>query len=289
MGYQGSPRSLQTVDPPDLQVPWLLGGGRHGAAQPQVLLEVTAPGAAGAIGDALEQRVRFSLATKSILRCLADSKLLQRYCLLLMVFMTHISPPIKPFHIFTDLRRRPVNTSWKSLVSRRWDQSTLPKAATHPAQGIHRLCIPAPVARPQRSGELATSANSPASQRKHFLHSSLCTPQTLPPAQPNPLKGFKGQRVFAVRRGLTMLSLLTCRAGRQRWDHWATVCGVQAAPVGSTAPAEPRLCTAPHCCCWFSCPNFQQIRSSGWTGRTSLERPACLELGAVVQLHVTFT
>lgn len=233
--------------------------------------------------------MRFSLATESILMCLADSKLLQCYCRLLMVFMTHISPPIKPFHIFTDLRRPPVNPSWKPHVSRRWDQSTLPEAATHPAQGIHRLCIPAPVARPQRSGELATSANSPASQRKHFLHSSLCTPQTLPPAQPNPLKGFKGQRVFAVRRGLTMLSLLTCRAGRQHWDRRATVCGVQAAPVGSTAPAEPRLCTAPHCCCWFSCPNFQQIRSSGWTGRTSLERPACLELGAVVQLRITFT
>lgn len=141
------------------------------------------------------------------------------------------------------------------------------------AEGLLRLHIPVPVARPQRGGEPAAPAKSPASQGKHFLHSSLCTPQTPPPAQPNPLKGFKGQSVFAVRRGPTMLSLLTRGAGRQRWDRWAMVCGAQAAPVGSTAPAEPRLCAAPRCCCGFSCRNFQQIRPSGWTGRTSLERP----------------
>ena len=68
-------------------------------------------------------------------------------------------------------------------------------------QGLLRLRIPAPVARPQRSGELATSANSPSSQRKHFLHSSLRTPQTLPPAQPNPLKGFKGQEGVCCLQG----------------------------------------------------------------------------------------
>lgn len=147
----------------------------------------------------------------------------------------------------------------------------MPKPAACLAWGLLQLPIPAPAARPWRSGELATSANSPASQRKHFLHSSLCTPQTPPPAQPNPLKGFKGQSVFAVRRGRTMLSLLTRRAGRQRWEHRAV--------VGSTAPCDRRC---------FSCRNFQQIQPSGWTGRTSLERPHICEPGVVVQLHITF-
>lgn len=113
----------------------------------------------------------------------------------------------------------------------------LPEAASCPAQGLLQSRVPAPVARSQRSGELATSANSPASRHKHFLHSSLCTPQTPPPAQPNPLKGFKGQSVFAVRRRLTMLSLVLCCSGGQRWDLWAMVCGVQAALLGSSALA----------------------------------------------------
>ena len=53
--------------------------------------------------------MRFSLAAESILRCLAAARWLRAVncygaiLLLLLVFMTHISPPIKLFHIFTDL------------------------------------------------------------------------------------------------------------------------------------------------------------------------------------------
>lgn len=179
-------------------------------------------------------RGRFSLVTERVQRCLVAALWFRTgscrsaiLCLCWCLWLTPLSPQT----------RHPANTSWEPRVTRRQDLCVLPEAASRPAQGLLRRRVPAPVARPQRSGELATSANSPASQHKHFLHSSLCTPQTPPPAQPNPLRGFKGQSVFAVRGGLTMLSLVIRCSGRQRWEHWAVVCGVQAALLGSSALA----------------------------------------------------
>lgn len=88
----------------------------------------------------------------------------------------------------------------------------------------------------------------------------LCTPQTSPPAQPNPPKGFKGKSVFAVCRGLTMLSLLT---------HHTALGSLGDGMRGAGCIGGEHSPILLLCC--FSCRNFQQICPSGWTGRTSLE------------------
>lgn len=142
------------------------GEPRHGRA---------APGAAGTIGDALEQTERFSLDAECVLKCLGAVPWVRTAnCsrAVLLVFLTHISAPIKPFHGLAKIFCEHITDTPL--------QRETGSAPQHLAQGL------------LRRGELASPANSPASRGKHSLHSSLCTPQTPPPARPSPLKGFKG-------------------------------------------------------------------------------------------------
>lgn len=166
------------------------GEPRHGRA---------APGAAGTIGDALEQTERFSLDAECVLKCLGAVPWFRTAnCsrAVLLVFLTHISAPIKPFHGLA-----------KTFCGHITDtplQRETGSAPQHPAQGLLRL-------RSLRRGHTAAGSWHRLQTARPPEASTLCIPLCVllklrhQPDQARS-KASKAERVCSAQ-GMTVLSL----------------------------------------------------------------------------------
>lgn len=193
--------------------------------------------------------------------------------------MTHISPPIKPFH---RLVKTSCTKSWKPHLSSRWDQRTLPEAAAHLAQGLPRLRRPAPVARPQRgAGNACQQPGLPTQALSAFLFVYSSNSATSPTKSVQRLQraervccpqGTDGAFPFVGKAALGLLGNGVQGVGCTDMEHGPGTAKDLHSPMLRVFlpkfPADPAI--------WLDWQN-----KSGKTAR--------LELGAVVQLHVTFT